>query len=792
MSERNVAIRLSTQGGEQTKATLTEVGRAGSEALARIERASKPASAGLHALDAGSRALQGSLGGWAGRLGPVGTAMTALGPAGLAAAAGIGAVSAALVRGVMDAEEQERVFRRLDAVLTATGRAAGLTRRELETFAEAREAATLATAEEVGEASAILATFRSVQGESFTRAITLSQDLATVMRTDLRSAVQQVAKALEEPTTGLTALRRSGVSFSEAQRRVITDLVETGRTAEAQRIILDTLERQVGGTAEREASGLTGAANRLSDAWSNMLKEIGKTPGIASSAEWVMGRLAGGLEARTQQIAGPSAGQRVVVFDREIAEARERLEINRASGAGARTLALIEQDIARLEARREVVIAESREAMATVEGERAAAADGQADAARERAREAVTTAMAAIEKDLDKLRTEPAERIAKVRAELEAERARLEGLRAQGAPDVDVDRGIAAAEERARRQIDAIEKPAREASERLAAANAKIVDDLKRQIAGVLDERQAFVDAQLARLAADAPEDQRQQVEALATAYLDAKQRVEDFNAALEREDALMAEGTRLKEMLRTATEVHADEVERLNELHAAGAIDAETYERGLKRAGQTLRAATDEGRRGAEAMRALGVTFSSTAEDMIVKGAQARDVLAGLLQDLARIATRRWITGPAFAWAFGGAEGGGFLDTLFSASGNAFDAGRPIPFARGGVVDRPTLFPLDAGRSGVMGEAGPEAVMPLSRLRDGRLGVLAAGSGGNSFVANVAVTVNAGHHAGAEADSALAVQIGREVKRELRALWAEELVEQQRPGNLLGGGIVA
>jgi len=417
MSERNVAIRLSAQGGEQVKATLTEVGRAGSEALSRIERASRPASAGLRSLDAGSRAIQGSLGGWASRLGPVGTAMTALGPAGLAAAAGIGAVSAAFVRGVMDAEEQERVFRRLDAVLTATGRAAGLTRRELEAFAEAREA------------SAILATFRSVQGESFTRAITLSQDLATVMRTDLRSAVQQVAKALEEPTTGLTALRRSGVSFSEAQR-----LVETGRVAEAQRIILDTLERQVGGTAEREATGLTGAANRLSDAWSNMLKEIGKTPGVSGTVSWFMEGLAGGLEARTRQIAGPSAGERVVAFDREIAEARERLEINRASGAGARTLALIEQDIARLEARRDAVIAESRETMTTVEAERAGAAAGQAEAARERAREAVSTAMAAIEKDLDKLRTEPAERIAKVRAEHEAERARLEGLRTQGAP----------------------------------------------------------------------------------------------------------------------------------------------------------------------------------------------------------------------------------------------------------------------------------------------------------------------------------------------------------------------
>ena len=90
------------------------------------------------------------------------------------------------------------------------------------------------------------------------------------------------------------------------------------------------------------------------------------------------------------------------------------------------------------------------------------------------------------------------------------------------------------------------------------------------------------------------------------------------------------------------------------------------------------------------------------------------------------------------------GSSGGGILGTLIggigsllggggavtaSANGNAIDAGNVIPFARGGVVTRPTLFPMASG-AGLMGEAGPEAVMPLRRLPSGRLGVEAGNAG--------------------------------------------------------------
>lgn len=63
------------------------------------------------------------------------------------------------------------------------------------------------------------------------------------------------------------------------------------------------------------------------------------------------------------------------------------------------------------------------------------------------------------------------------------------------------------------------------------------------------------------------------------------------------------------------------------------------------------------------------------------------------------------------------------FGDALPFAKGGTFSQGRVTPFATGGIVDAPTYFPMRSG-TGLMGEAGPEAIMPLSRGPDGKLGV--------------------------------------------------------------------
>ena len=111
------------------------------------------------------------------------------------------------------------------------------------------------------------------------------------------------------------------------------------------------------------------------------------------------------------------------------------------------------------------------------------------------------------------------------------------------------------------------------------------------------------------------------------------------------------------------------------------------------------------------------------------------------------------------------------------SAKGNVFGRNGIQKFARGGIVGGPTIFPFANG-IGLMGEAGPEAIMPLRRGRDGRLGVESAGGG-----VNVTVNVDA-TGSQVEGDGPNANQMGRVIGAAVQA----EIVKMQRPGGLLAG----
>ncbi|MFV0244910.1 MAG: phage tail tape measure protein [Qingshengfaniella sp.] len=96
-------------------------------------------------------------------------------------------------------------------------------------------------------------------------------------------------------------------------------------------------------------------------------------------------------------------------------------------------------------------------------------------------------------------------------------------------------------------------------------------------------------------------------------------------------------------------------------------------------------------------------------------------------------------------------------------AKGGTFSGGRVMPFARGGVVSSPTAFPMQGG-TGLMGEAGPEAIMPLSRGADGKLGVKAEGGARPvQVVMNISTPDVAGFR---RSQSQVAQQMGRAINR--------------------------
>eukprot|EP00435_Cladocopium_sp_Y103_P076948 s1_g687.t1 len=140
----------------------------------------------------------------------------------------------------------------------------------------------------------------------------------------------------------------------------------------------------------------------------------------------------------------------------------------------------------------------------------------------------------------------------------------------------------------------------------------------------------------------------------------------------------------------------------------------------------------------GQQLQRVLGSAF----DDMIVGGRSFQDVLKSLAADLANLAVQ-----DIFGAGMGSGGGGGsVLGDLFgailtpSANGNAFAHGRVQAFAKGGVLSDPTLFPMHNGL-GLAGEAGAEAILPLMRGSNGKLGVAAQGQ---AAVPNITFNVNA------------------------------------------------
>lgn len=223
-----------------------------------------------------------------------------------AAAAGV-AVGTALVTGlkasITAAGQAEQSHLRLGAVLNSTRHAAGLTKADLDEMADSMKEKLGIDDDALRDSMAVLLTFRNISRDSFGEALETSANLAAVMQTDLKSAVLQLGKALESPDEGLTALKRSGVSFSETQKDMIKDLVETGNQAEAITLILKTMKEQgLDGVAESMNQGITQSSRDASMAWDDLLKTIGGTDTVKSGVDIVLGSWTGYLKDMRQVI----------------------------------------------------------------------------------------------------------------------------------------------------------------------------------------------------------------------------------------------------------------------------------------------------------------------------------------------------------------------------------------------------------------------------------------------------------------------------------------------------------
>jgi hypothetical protein len=156
-------------------------------------------------------------------------------------------------------------------------------------------------------------------------------------------------------------------------------------------------------------------------------------------------------------------------------------------------------------------------------------------------------------------------------------------------------------------------------------------------------------------------------------------------------------------------------ELRRVRESLSGTGQDVATLEKGLSRG---LRKAFDgvvfDGMKLSDALQTVAQSMINTAYGAAVK--PVTDHFGGLIA---------------------GGVGGLMQGLLPFEKGGSFSQGRVMPFANGGIVNSATMFPMRGG-SGLMGEAGPEAIMPLARGADGKLGVRGGGGRAVNVVMNI------------------------------------------------------
>lgn len=224
-------------------------------------------------VDKGVKEAQGAFGGLSKSLGKLGGT--------IAAAFSVTAITSFVSSSIQGAEAAAIASRRLGQVAESMGifgeQTAAVTKR-LSDYAEANEFNLAVDADVIKATQAKLLTFKELAltadsaGGAFDRATQAAVDLAAAGFGQAESNAVQLGKALNDPIKGITALTRSGITFTAAEKEKIKTLTESGQVLEAQNMILEAIETQVGGTAEATAS----ASERIKLAFNAVKDGVGE------------------------------------------------------------------------------------------------------------------------------------------------------------------------------------------------------------------------------------------------------------------------------------------------------------------------------------------------------------------------------------------------------------------------------------------------------------------------------------------------------------------------------------
>ncbi len=708
MATRDVSIRISVIEGDKVRRELTLTGEEGQKALEKIKEATKPASEELVALNAASEELHDKFHELSSEAGTLGSFLSKLGPAGLIAAAAVGAFAYAAEHAIEESEKFEQAQRKLQAVLTATGSAAGLSKGELTELAETYEHTTLFTAEQVQQSEAILLTYQKIHSDVFGQALKATLDISSLFDNDLTSAARAVGRALEDPINGLTALTRQGAALDPVAKENIKNLAEMGNIAGADKLILEALAHSIGGQAEAQNQGLTGASNSLSKSMGELSRAFGENATDSKLLEGFINKLASAFQNLREQVR-PTA-------EEELKKVNESIKMMQDAGTSTmlginnpfysnllQQRGKLEDNLATQEKAKEEDRQKEKIAIAQQYGEE----------------------LLALEKKInEKIKQETEGERGKILEEADKFKQQIQArLLPDGSNQAAIEKEIALADQLKNIKLDKIDQQEAEAAEKLAEANNKVVDSLEKRVKleGISDPKKKFVESEADKLTPDASVNQVKKVKEMAAALYDEQQAAKDAKEAEEAhsraiqkineellhtkpsydsaKQALDEWRAKLIDDLGGATEENQKYVAmidqiykvKLKDIYNKSLQDSNDWQAGASRA---LQKYSEDATNAAKNMESV---FSSAARkvedtltDMVTSGQfsmnKMSDLMKSIEQDVLRSMIRQNITGPiagALSGMMGGgtggaaaSPGGGMFGSLFSGLSGMFSGG--------------------------------------------------------------------------------------------------------------------
>ena len=190
----------------------------------------------------------------------------------------IGAATGAFLKSSADeAADAEKANTDLAQSLKSTHGAAGMTMDSLNELSESLSKNTTFEDDEVKSGEAMLLTFTNIGKNVFPQATAATLDYSQKMGVDAKSAALTLGKALNDPATGLSKLTKSGVTFTDQQKKQITEMEKAGNVAGAQKLMIAELNKEFGGQAAAAADTYAGKQKQIA----NQVKEVKEAIGTA-------------------------------------------------------------------------------------------------------------------------------------------------------------------------------------------------------------------------------------------------------------------------------------------------------------------------------------------------------------------------------------------------------------------------------------------------------------------------------------------------------------------------------